>query len=288
MRSPPTEETAHSWKVVSSAVFSFYFRFMELWGTLELLSMAGFFWLVNVAWCTNLTINTQVQSAVEKWKRDNLNKAGYTKSSNYVIRIRFILLRKCWFGLYDMVKLLFSAVIPTRENLRWSWFQAVSCLQNDRDQHSDSVHTQRFQKTRLACVHRQQRAQQWPQLHLKHANIRLIPTLPCFLGPRFPRSCSVAVDQTHSASLPAQLRFQMSASNTEQRQTTRMDSSPLHFINRLNILESSAALFSDEKRQTLNQERVTFSCLFQSCFRTVNPHTHIRVYEWNYSSSTPC
>lgn len=109
-----------------------------------------------------------------------------------------------------------------------------------------------------------------------------------FSGSTFPRSCSVAVDQTHSASLPAQLRFQMSVSNPEQRQTTRMDSSPLHFINRLNILESSAALFLKEKRQTLNQERVTFSCLFQSCFTTVNPHTHTRVYEWNYSSSTPC
>lgn len=192
-----------------------------------------------------------------------------------------------------MVKLLSSAVILTRETLPWGLFQAVICLQKDRGQHSRAdvcdrtdwlpgfpssqtfrlcnssairlllTHTSVFQNMTLVCVHRQ------------HSVCTLLSSnfhFPIFSEPTFPCSCSAAVDRTRTASLPAlsdrvQSRFRVSSSNTEQRQTTHGFISS-HFKNTLDILESSAALFLEEKRQTLNQERVTFSCLFQSCWKT--------------------
>lgn len=193
-----------------------------------------------------------------------------------------------------MVKLLSSAVILTRETLPWGLFQAVICLQKDRGQHSRAdvcdrtdwlpgfpssqtfrlcnssairlllTHTSVFQNMTLACVHRQ------------HSVCTLLSSnfhFPIFSEPTFPCSCSAAVDRTRTASLPCPVRpspvkvprviFQH---RTETNHTHGFNSS--HFKNTLDILESSAALFLEEKRQTLNQERVTFSCLFQSCWKT--------------------
>lgn len=143
-----------------------------------------------------------------------------------------------------MVKLLSSAVILTRETLPWGLFQAVICLQKDRGQHSQADVCDRtdwlpgfpssqtfrlcnssaisvFQNMTLACVHRQ------------HSVCTLLSSnfhFPIFSEPTFPWSCSAAVDRTRTASLPAlsdrvQSRFRVSSSNTQQRQTTHMDSS---------------------------------------------------------------
>lgn len=131
----------------------------------ELLSIVVFFlgkcwtcsnvdwsWLALKSWAlrTDSTVNTQNRSTGCSGKNGRLkqNKVGFGKGTIWIkqqlwaaiIWLELDFFFKFWFGLCDMVKLLFSAVILTsicrRETLPWCLFQALICLQNDRVQHS--------------------------------------------------------------------------------------------------------------------------------------------------------
>lgn len=95
----------------------------------------------------------------------------------------------------------------------------------------------------------------------------------------FPCSCSAPVDRTRTASLPAlsdwvQSRFRMSSSNTEQRQTTHMDSQPCILKTRWTFLNLQQP-FSGRKKGKRWIRKESPSPAFSSLVVIpINPHTH--------------